>query len=247
MSEARPGAVVLHGLTGHPQSVEGVADALRAAGFDVNVPLLPGHGTTVEDLERSGWDDWVGAARDARDQVAERNGPLVGLVGLSMGGSLACRLAAEAPDAVAGLVVINPFIDPPAPSFREALDGIKAAGYQRVPGIGGDVADPSGGGEPAYAELPIDTLLSLCEGLDDLLPRLPRISCPVLLMTSRVDHVVPTVSSDVLAERVSGPVERVWLERSFHVATLDNDRDQVERCTVDFLAKAVSRVRSPDG
>jgi carboxylesterase len=56
-------------------------------------------------------------------------------------------------------------------------------------------------------------------------------------MTSRVDHVVPTVSSDVLAEHVAGPVERVWLERSYHVATLDHDRAEIERRVVGFITK----------
>jgi esterase/lipase len=40
----------------------------------------------------------------------------------------------------------------------------------------------------------------------------------------------------VLAERVKGPVERVTLERSYHVATLDYDKDEIEARTVEFLS-----------
>ncbi len=238
----RPGALVLHGLTATPQSVQGVADALAAAGFRTLVPLLPGHGTTVEDLETRRWDNWVAVADGAYRDLEATCDRLV-VFGLSMGGSLACRVAADhaAGSALAGLVVVNPFVDSPAESFRDILRQLLAEGFLLAPGIGGDIAKGEGVRETGYAELPIAALLSLCEGLDDLLVRLPRISCPVLIMTSRTDHVVPTVSSDVLAQQVRGPVERVWLERSRHVATLDLDREELERRIVAFASRVAGR------
>ncbi|MFP5318430.1 MAG: alpha/beta hydrolase [Acidimicrobiia bacterium] len=239
MADAPLGAVVLHGLTGHPKSVEGVAAALEAAGVPSVVPLLPGHGTSVDDLEQRRWDEWVAAAEAALEAAGDR----VLAVGLSVGGSLACRLAADHPRRVAGVVAINPFIDPPAESFREALREMVATGFPRAPGIGGDQADTGAEGEGGYDELPLSAVLTLAEGLDDLLVRLPRVTCPLLLFTSRADHVVPPVSSDVLAERVGGPVERVWLERSYHVATLDFDREEIERRTVEFARRV--RARGP--
>jgi carboxylesterase len=78
----------------------------------------------------------------------------------------------------------------------------------------------------------------LCEAQAELHPRLGDIRCPVLLLNSPQDHVVPPVSSDVVAEKVSGPVERVTLERSYHVATLDYDRALIESRAVEFAAKA---------
>jgi carboxylesterase len=189
----------------------------------------------VDDLEQAGWDDWVGVAEAAFRTLATACEQVV-VAGLSMGGSLACRVVADHAEEVRGLVAVNPFIDPPAETFREALRALLADGIRRAPGIGGDAADPSAQ-EVGYRELPLAALLSLSEGLDDLLERLPRITCPILLLTSRVDHVVPTVSSDILAERVTGPVERVWLERSWHLATLDYQRDDVARRAVEFANK----------
>ena len=46
--------------------------------------------------------------------------------------------------------------------------------------------------------------------------------------------------SDVLAEHIAGPVERIWLEKSFHVATLDYDRAEVESSTVAFALKVTA-------
>ncbi len=152
--------------------------------------------------------------------------------------SLAAGLAVDHPD-VAGLVAINPFIDPPATSFQDILRGLLAQGETTIPAAGGnDIANPSAS-EVGYRGTPVAPLLSLCEGLEGLLPTLGAVTCPLLIMTSASDHVVPPVSSDILAERVAGPVERVRLERSFHTATLDHDRDEVEQRAVGFVAKVL--------
>ncbi len=232
------GALVLHGFTGSPHSIRGLAQALAGAGLAVEAPLLPGHGTTMDEVLATGWDDWRTAAEAAYRNLAGRCQRLV-LAGLSMGGSLAASLAADHPD-VAGMVVVNPYIDPPAPSFQDILRGLLAEGETVIPShLGSDIADDDAR-EVGYRGTPIAPLLSLCQGLDRLLRRLGGITCPVLIMTSVTDHVVPPVSSDVLAERVSGPVERVRLERSFHVATLDVERAEVERRVVAFARRVAS-------
>ncbi|HJV08739.1 MAG TPA: alpha/beta fold hydrolase [Acidimicrobiales bacterium] len=231
---ARPGALVLHGLTGSTQSVAGVAAALADAGFEVEAPMLPGHGTTPEELAECGWADWTAAAEAAYRRLAV---PAVA-VGLSMGGALAAGVCARHPE-VRGLAVVNPLIDPPAPAFLEALEGFLAAGERFLPGIGSDIADPSAR-EVAYDRLPVAALLSASRGLGELRPRLGDVRCPVLILSGRHDHVVPSVSGDVLAGAVSGPVERVWLERSAHVATLDLDREELERRVVEFSSRAAA-------
>ena len=231
----RPGALLLHGLTGSTQSVAGLADALGAAGFEVEAPTLPGHGTSPDDLAERGWDDWVAAAEEAYGRLAD---PVVA-VGLSMGGALAAGVAAAHPE-VAGLAVVNPLVDPPAPSFQEILESLLDAGERFLPGVGGDIADPQAK-ESAYDRMPVAALLSMSRGLVALQPRLGDVGCPVLIFTSRHDHVVPTESSDVLAAAVSGPVERVWLENSRHVATLDLDREELERRVVEFASRVAGR------
>ncbi|HEV3401546.1 MAG TPA: alpha/beta fold hydrolase [Acidimicrobiales bacterium] len=231
------GALLLHGFTGSPHSVRGVAAALAGAGLAVEAPLLPGHGTRMEDLLRTGWDDWFAAVERSWHGLRSRC-ERVAVFGLSMGGSLALALAAAHPE-VAGLALVNPFVDPPADSFRDLLRGLLDSGSDVIPGIAGDIADPDAV-EVAYPGTPIAPLLSLSEALARLVSRLGDITCPLLVMTSRRDNVVPPVSSDVLAERVAGPVERVPLENSLHVATLDHDREEIERRTVAFALKVTA-------
>jgi len=215
----------------------GLAGALVAHGFDTSVPLLPGHGTSPDDLAGCCWEDWLAAAEAAYVDLSRRCGPVVAC-GLSVGGALASAVAAAHPEVV-GLVVVNPLIDPPAPVFRALLGELLASGHHFLPGIGGDVTDPDAT-EDAYDRMPVAALRSVCEGLDELAPRVAGIACPVLLFTSRNDHVVPTVSSDILAQAVSGPVEQVWLERSGHVATLDVERAEIESRVAGFARRHVA-------
>jgi carboxylesterase len=230
------GVLVLHGFTGNPQSVRPLAQALAAQGYTVELPLLPGHGTTIEDMLPTRWSDYVTAAEAAYGDLARRCDE-VAVVALSMGGTLACWLAEHYAEIV-GLALVNPFVDPPADSFRDVLRGILEAGTEVAPGVGSDIAK-EGSTELAYLGSPVAAALSLFEGIDEVAAGLGRIRCPVLLLSSRQDHVVPSSSGDVLVAGVSGPVERVWLERSYHVATLDYDADLVTARTVAFVGEVL--------
>jgi carboxylesterase len=83
-------------------------------------------------------------------------------------------------------------------------------------------------------------LRSLFEAATEIQPDLVRIECPLLLFTSPQDHVVPPADSDVLAAAVSGPVERISCDRSYHVATIDYDRDMIVERSLEFIARVTA-------
>jgi carboxylesterase len=228
------GVLVLHGFTGNPQSMRPLAEAFAKAGFTVSMPLLPGHGTQVEDMIATRWDDWSGAAEAAWSELAGRVRTTV-VAGLSMGGTLAAWLGTRHPE-IGGLVLVNPLIDGTAPGVTELVDQLRSAGVELVPGIGSDIAK-EGSVESAYPQTPVQPLLDLHAALAPLVEALPSIACPVLVLTSTQDHVVEPVSSDTLAAAVGGPVERVSLEHSFHVATLDHDAPLIEERAVEFAKR----------
>jgi carboxylesterase len=230
------GVLVLHGFTGNPQSMRPLAEAVAAAGFTVDLPLLPGHGTTVDEMVPTRWDDWSGGAEDAYRALATRCDKVV-VAGLSMGGTLSCWLAERHPE-IAGIAVINPIIDPPAAEFTEGIRSLVEAGTEVIDGIGSDIAK-QGATEAAYPQTPLAAALSLFVGVEEVLPRLGAIVCPALLLSSRQDHVVDPGSGDVLERTVGGPIERVYLERSFHVATLDWDAPLVEERVVGFADRVL--------
>lgn len=224
------GALVLHGFTGNPASMRPLAERLAAAGLAVELPRLPGHGTTVEDMATTSWDDWSAAAEAAYAGLAARCDRVV-VAGLSMGGTLATWLAVHHPE-IAGLVLVNPAVEP-IPPMRELVEHLAAAGESYLPGVGSDIAAP-GVVESAYERAPVAGLLSLLDAVDELQPSLASVRCPVLLATSPQDHVVPPTGGDHLTAAVAAPVTRLVLERSFHVATLDLDRELLEDAAVRF-------------
>ncbi len=229
------GVLVLHGFTGNPTSMRPLAEAAAAAGYSVELPRLPGHGTAVEDMVATRFEDWLGEADAAYGRLAARGGR-VAVVGLSMGGTLAVRLAETR--AVAGAALINPLVKT-SPETLEGIAQLLEAGLVSVEAIGSDIKR-EGTRELSYDATPLASAQSLFGALADVEADLARVTCPVLLLSSREDHVVPPENGDLLAARVTGPLERVWLENSFHVATLDNDRDLVEAAVTAFLARVLA-------
>jgi carboxylesterase len=226
------GALVLHGFTGNPQSMRGLALALTGAGLTVELPLLPGHGTDVTDMVPTRWEDWSAAAESAYEELAARSGSVV-VVGLSMGGTLAVWLAERHPE-IAALVLVNPLIEPPDADTVAFIESMIEGGDEVAPGIGSDIA-LEGAVESAYPGSPLRAALSLFAAAGDVAAQLGSVTAPILLFSSKEDHVVPPASGDRLVAGVTGPVERVMLERSFHVATLDYDKDEIEARTVKFV------------
>ena len=228
------GVLCLHGFTGNPSSMRGVAQALHGAGFAVELPRLPGHGTTVEDMLTTTWSDWSAEAERAFGRLSSRVDRVL-VAGLSMGGTLTCWLASRHPE-ISGIVCVNPLAESQGPEAAKGLRLAESQGVTMLPGIGSDVADPSVT-ESAYDGVPLKPLLSLLDAVDSL--DVAAITCPLLLFTSPQDHVVDPHQSDHVAASVSGPVERVTLERSYHVATIDYDRDTIFASSVAFASKVV--------
>jgi carboxylesterase len=206
------GALVLHGFTSNPQSMRGLALALADAGLSVEMPLLPGHGTELSDMLPTRWEDWSDAAEAAYTGLAARSDGVV-VVGLSMGGMLSVWLAERHPE-IAGIAVVNPLLAPPDADSIVFIESMIENGDEVAPGIGSDIA-LEGAVEVAYPGLPLRATLSLFSAAAEVGADLESVTCPVLLFTS---------------------VQEVMLERSFHVATLDYDKDEIESRTVEFVA-----------
>lgn len=236
-SEGGPhGALVLHGFTGNPGSMRGIAEAFAGAGWAVEMPRLPGHGTTVEDMLTTDWSDWTAEVEAAYRRLAERADRIV-VIGLSMGGTLTAWVATQHPE-VAGLVFINAAAQP-MDDMYDLVQGMVDAGEQLMDGIGSDIADPDSV-ETAYAQTPLAPLLSMLDAIIELQDPLAEVTTPALVLNSPEDHVVPPSNSDHLADLLAGPVERATLDRSYHVATLDYDRDLIIDKALEFAVRVTA-------
>ncbi|MBF4767269.1 alpha/beta fold hydrolase [Nocardioides agariphilus] len=233
----RVGVLLSHGITGNPTSMTPWGRHLADQGYAVEVPLLPGHGTTWEDANKTTWADWYGRITEVFDKLsAEVDSVVVG--GLSMGGAVALRLAADRGDQVAGVVVVNPALA----SRRKDLLALPLLKHVvgGFPAIGNDIKKP-GGNEYPYPKTPLKALHTFVQQWKPLIADLPRITQPLLIFRSADDHVVDSSSVPIITGRVSSRdvTERV-LENSYHVATLDNDAETIFEESAAFVARVTA-------
>jgi carboxylesterase len=231
------GVLVLHGFTGNPYSMRPLAERCAEVGYSVELPRLPGHGTSLQDLVQYRWPDFVEVALASYDELARRCDK-VAVVGLSVGGGLTALIAEERPG-IAGCVFINPMFKGPGAELEQGLRDLIDSGLEIMEtGPGSDIKREDAS-EAKYEGWPLRALQSVIDGVEVVDANLSSISAPSLLLSSREDHTVAPANGDEIVEKSSGPVERIWLEESYHVATLDNDQELVESATLEFLAKVL--------
>ncbi|HKN98813.1 MAG TPA: alpha/beta fold hydrolase [Pseudonocardiaceae bacterium] len=230
------GVLLCHGFTGTPQSMAPWGARLAEIGWSTRCPLLPGHGTRWQDLNRTDWPSWYAAVETAYDSLAERCSAVFAF-GLSMGGTLALRLAVSRPS-VAGLVLVNPSV---TTERRDApLLPVLSRIIPSMPGIANDIKKP-GVTELAYGRLPLRAAASLSKLWQEVRRDLARIEQPLLLFRSAVDHVVEPVNARIVLDGVSSTdTQEVVLPDSHHVATLDNDAPAIFEGSVEFVRRVVS-------
>jgi carboxylesterase len=230
----RIGVVVCHGFTGSPASMRPWAQSLADAGLSVRLPRLPGHGTCWQDLQLTRWPDWF-ATVDRAFAALRRDCDAVFVAGLSMGATLALRLAETRGDQVAGIIVVNPSLMDRRPSLRALPLAEKIVPTAR--GIGNDVAKP-GVREDGYGRTPLRALRSLTQLWALTRADLDCIEAPILVFRSAVDHVVDPANADLLLARIkSADVEERVLQRSFHVATIDYDAELIFADSLAFIRR----------
>lgn len=221
------GCLLIHGFTGTTSSMRQMGEYLAERGMTVLGPRLPGHGTNVEDMARFNYHDWIAAVETA---LAEIQGlcDRVFVSGLSMGGALTLYLGEQHSNTLAGLMPIN------APC-RWLATGPMALGLKAVPmikhivprmkGPGNDLADPDVT-EVAYPRMSTRALHELVRLLKLVDKNLGRISAPIKVFVSANDHVVPVKNAVRIYEEASSEIKEVrLLERSFHVATMDIEKE----------------------
>ena len=233
----RVGVVLSHGFTGSPYSMKPWARHLAEHGYAVEVPLLPGHGTTWQEMNRTRWEDWYAEVTRAYDKVAAEN-DVVLAAGLSMGGALVLRLAADHPDRIAGVCVVNPALTTNRKDVL-ALPVLKWV-IPSMPGIANDIKKP-GMEEHGYKKTPLKAAHSMFRATKAIVPDLPRITAPLLVFHSAEDHVVDYSTIPHITSKVSSrDVTERTLTDSYHVATLDNDAPTIFDESLQFFTRVTA-------
>jgi carboxylesterase len=236
--------LALHGFTGSPSELSFLVDRVRAAGYRVHAPLLPGHGTTPEDLQSRTFADWLTAARGALKD-ARAAGEKVVVCGFSMGSLVALSLASgeSTRSDVAALVLLGCAIElsPPlraAFAFAQKTKMRLPDAYMPKP-FGPDIRDKTlAGSIDAYDRHPVRAAMEVYRAGQQLLPHLSDVKCPTLVLHGERDRVCSVRGARELASLLGTPDVRIrTYPRSAHMLALDYDREEVARDVLAFLER----------
>ena len=97
--------LLVHGFSACPWEMKDLGEYLYKKGYNVYGMILDGHGTKEEDLLKVKWEDWYQSVEDTYE-LTKLIGDRVIIVGLSTGGDLALRLAADKPE-LSGVVSLS--------------------------------------------------------------------------------------------------------------------------------------------
>jgi carboxylesterase len=235
---AAVGVLLCHGFTGSPQSMRpwGEFLAARHPEFAIELPLLPGHARPWRELQRTGWPDWYETVDEAYRKLRERCDEVF-VMGLSMGGGLALRLAEQ--HDVAGLVLVNPSVTRNKPA--EALLPVLSRVVPSIPSIASDIKKPDTR-EAGTDRTPLRAAHSLSRFWRVVAADLGKVTAPLLVLHSAEDHVVHPRNSALVLGRVASTDKReVVLADSYHVATLDNDAELIFESSAEFVDRVRAR------
>lgn len=221
--------LLLHGFGDTPQTLAYLAAALNSAGFTVRAPLLPGHGRSVDEFDRSGAVEWISFARGEYESMVTQF-RAVGLAGLSMGGGIAAIIAANAPRLPA-LALLAPYVGMPRTLAAAArlhrvwgpfAGQFKAASTRSILDESERVKNLAYGVTTARAINQLSAMTRIAR------KALRSITAPTLIMQSRNDNRVSRRVAEYAYRTIPATEKRlIFVERGGHVLTVDYDRELV--------------------
>jgi carboxylesterase len=234
-----PQVLALHGFSGTPQEVALVVDVAQELGLGAEAPLLPGHGRRVSDLAPLRFADWLAAAEQHYERLAQK-GPVV-VAGLSMGALLAFHLAAEHPETTAGVIALANavWLSSPWPTLpMRLIDRLRLPDFS-MPKSGSDLGDREQRAlHLTYNAQPLRAAISLLRAGELFSQELHRVRAPTLILHGALDRVTPVSNAWRASVRLGSVDKRtVIFPRSHHILTRDVEREAVRREITQFLRR----------
>lgn len=229
------GVLVLHGYTGAPGSVLPQAEFFASKGLNVELPLLPGHGTVISDMDKVSYKDWIDTV-EKHYEILKKRTKYIFVFGLSMGGALSLYLA-EKHQEIKGVILVNNalFIN----DFRTKFLWFIKHFIHKVPAIANDIKSP-GVKEPAYDANPTKSAHEAMKLFSITKKNIFKVISPTLIFKSTEDHVIPVEVAEYTYDKINSEEKKlIYLNDSYHVATLDNDKDVINEVSYNFIQKTV--------
>jgi carboxylesterase len=264
IGDGRTGLLLIHGLGGTPLELKFVAKGLARAGFTVHCPQLAGHCGDEADLLATDWRDWYATVEVGLDTLRQRCDTVIA-GGLSMGAVMALHLAAQRRDEVHGLALYAPTLwhdgwAMPWSVFWLRFGILSAIGHRLLarfysftevepygikdPAIRAVVLSAMTSGDTTRAGIlvtPGAAIYQHCELVDVVKRELKSIAAPTVLIQARDDDMASLKNSEHLQRHLRGPVSTVILDDSYHIVTVDRQRDLVIEASAAFASGLAAR------
>ena len=225
--------LLLHGYTGAPSEMRLLGEYLNNKGFTVKCVLLPGHGTTPEDLNETTTDDWYAEAERACCELLSSHSKVM-VAGLSMGGLLTIRIASQLPIDRAAILAAPIYLqDKRVPLFPILRYFIKYLPKQKRN------YHEAAKYNVAYDKMPTKPIGSILQMIKTAKAEyIPKIEIPCLIMQSRIEHTVAPKSAQYIYDNIKSKIKKlVWFEHCGHILTLDNEREKVFELVGEFFSQ----------
>ena len=233
------GVLLVHGFCSTPPEMRDLGEHLAAAGFRVHGSLLPGHGSTPEELEATGWQDWLAGAQADLDML-RRECRLVFCAGQSMGGTITLLLAARNPD-IAGIATCAALVDLGRFTEFQIRLGRRLIRW-RYP----DRSSVDLWNREAVERLRTYNKRSMKSHVDLLnlyrLARvgLPEIKAPALVLHGMRDATVPSRNAEIIRAGIGDGAMVRYFDRSGHAMSVDIDAPEIQDLVTDHFLKAAA-------
>lgn len=229
------GCLLVHGFTGSPGEMRPLGEYLNSKGFTVKGVCLPGHGTQLDDMLKTRWEHWYSEVEKGYNTLAAIY-EKVFVIGLSMGGALALQLAIDKQISGGIVPICAPIFLTDKKAYLAPLlqyfikyTGKKSSGQKSYQSFW-------------YDKYPTKCVASLVQMLPKIKKQLRSITCPILVIQSKLDRTVDPISAQYIYDNVtSSNKELKWLYNSGHVATLDIEREQVFLWIEEFITGNIGR------
>ena len=248
--------LLLHGLQSSPAELQPIAKRLQAAGYTVHAPHIRGYGFMHGDTPRSvtHWQDWHEAALAEFRALKEKHST-VSVGGLSIGATLSLSIAAELGDEVSALTLLATtlwydgwgipwyrfmrYVGYYSPvrylySYREREPfGLKNKQLRKWIAREMSHKDSSIVGA---SKLNLPAIQEAERMIKTVKQSLHKVRAPAIIIHAEEDDVASPRNARYVAENIgSDTVRSVMLHNSYHMITVDNDREQVATETIRFF------------
>jgi carboxylesterase len=248
--------LLIHGLTGSPFEMKYLARKLNKAGFTVKGPCLEGHCTTLKNLSKTNWKDWYRSVRESFIEM-KKSSDTVSVAGLCMGALLSLHLAYELGSEVAAVSLISTtlfydgwslpwfkFLLPIAYytplRFIYSYSETEPYGIKNKP-LRERIVNLMNNDSIAYIKTPATSMHELFKLIREVKRELPTITTPALLLHSREDDLTSIKNPDYVEAKIGSKIVRkIILDDSYHMMTIDNQKDRVAEETIKFFREQLS-------